>query len=63
MKKKLFLIAFTLFSALLFAQPVDPEGDPDEAVPITGIEWLLAGGCAFGLKKIIDNRRKLKGDG
>ncbi|MGK7390742.1 MAG: hypothetical protein ACNS60_10330 [Candidatus Cyclobacteriaceae bacterium M2_1C_046] len=38
--------------------PGDPGGDPDDPIPITGIEWLIAAGGLFGAKKIYDNRRK-----
>ncbi len=40
----------------VFAQP----GDPDEPVPITGIEILLGIGGALGAKRIIDSRRNKK---
>jgi hypothetical protein len=63
MKKALLLLVFSMSCVLLSAQPdetppPDPfNGDPDNAVPITGLEWLLAGGVVLGLKKIIDTRK------
>jgi hypothetical protein len=53
MKKTLLVLIFSFaFAGFISAQPVDPDTDPDLAVPITGLEWLLAGGCALGLRKI-----------
>jgi hypothetical protein len=57
--RKLILI-FSIFfvsSLTLLAQPGNPPGDPDQPVPITGIEWLIAGGCAIGLKKFLSSKR------
>lgn len=39
-----------------FAQPGDPNEDPD--VPITGIEILLMAGGALGIKKLIQHKKK-----
>ena len=49
------MIALTLLSADVYAQPGDPSGDPD--VPITGIELLLVAGGALGIKKLINTRK------
>ncbi|MGM0582049.1 MAG: PID-CTERM protein-sorting domain-containing protein [Bacteroidota bacterium] len=35
--------------------PNDPGDNP---VPITGIEYLIAAGAAFGAKKIYDKKKK-----
>jgi hypothetical protein len=43
-------------TTLAMAQPGEP-GDPDEPVPITGIEILLAAGGLLGAKKIYDNKK------
>ncbi|MGD1957794.1 MAG: hypothetical protein ACFB2Y_03015 [Fulvivirga sp.] len=61
-------IWFRLFLPILFvailvttasiAQPGDPGGDPDNPVPIGGLELLLIGGAALGAKKIISSRKK-----
>lgn len=40
------------------AQPGDPGPDPDNPVPITGIEYLIAAGAAFGAKKLYDKKKK-----
>jgi hypothetical protein len=60
MRFKKALVVLVLFFAgtvQTFAQPGDPETDPDNAVPITGIEWLIAGGCALGLKKLLSSKK------
>jgi len=38
-------------------QPQNPSGDPD-AVPITGIEYLLIGGGAYGVSRLLKNKKK-----
>lgn len=38
-------------------QPHNPSGDPD-AVPITGIEYLLIGGGAYGVSRLLKNKKK-----
>jgi hypothetical protein len=57
--KKALIVFAILFAATfqLFAQPGDPQTDPDNAVPITGLEWLLAGGAALGVKKLLSSRK------
>ena len=52
--QKIFLTVIVLFSALaVFAQPAPP------ATPIDGgLSLLLAGGAAFGIKKIYDKRKE-----
>lgn len=57
--RKLFLVLSIVFISSLTssAQPGNPEEDPDQPVPITGIEWLIAGGCAIGLKKFLSSKR------
>jgi len=54
---KIFRIAIVLItvSSPAFSQP--GGGDPPPA-PITGIEWLLLAGGAFGAKKIYNNFKK-----
>ena len=39
-------------------QPQNPQTDPDNPVPITGIEYLLIGGGAYGVSRILKNRNK-----
>jgi hypothetical protein len=57
--RKLFLVLSIVFISSLtaWAQPGNPDEDPDQPVPITGIEWLIAGGCAIGLKKFLSSKR------
>jgi len=55
--KLFFLVSFLLVSIVGYAQPGDPGGDPDNPVPITGIEYLIAAGAAFGAKKLYDKRK------
>ncbi len=57
--KKALVVLVLLFAGTVqtFAQPGDPEEDPDNAVPITGIEWLIAGGCALGLRKLLSGKK------
>jgi len=43
----------------VFGQPGNGT-DPDQ-VPITGIEYLLGGGVAYGIRSLIKGRKK-KGD-
>jgi hypothetical protein len=52
------LVIFFVGSFTLSAQPGNPQTtDPDAAVPITGIEWLIAGGCVLGLKRFLGGRK------
>jgi len=52
-----FIALFFLVGYVTMAQP-NPGGDPDEAVPITGIEILLLAGGAFGFRKLIKSKKK-----
>lgn len=41
--------------------PLDPDGDPDDTVPIDGgASVLIAAGVAYGLKKVYDKRNENK---
>jgi hypothetical protein len=54
----LVILTLILFSCLRgFAQPGDPQSDPDSAVPIPGLLYLIAGGVMLGVGKIIRNRK------
>jgi len=56
-----FAVMFCFTSLTLFGQPGNPTTDPDAgAVPITGIEWLIAGGCALGLRKLLGFKKLSK---
>lgn len=54
------LIINILTTYQLFSQP-GPGGPPkdpgDNRVPITGIEYLIAAGAAFGAKKLYDKKK------
>lgn len=47
------IVTFLLLTAVftLQAQPADPQGNPD-IVPITGLEYLLIGGGAYGIYRL-----------
>lgn len=38
------------------SQPENPGDNPD-AVPITGLEYLLIGGSVYGVSKFLKNRK------
>lgn len=57
MKTRALICFFLFLSVVVWAQPGDPGGDPDQ-VPISGIEFLLAVGAAFGIKRFINKRNK-----
>ncbi|SMG37494.1 hypothetical protein SAMN05661096_02456 [Marivirga sericea] len=56
------LLTLTVFLIIggfsLNAQPGPPGPPEDNPVPITGIEYLIAAGAAFGAKKIYDKKKK-----
>lgn len=43
--------------SVVLGQPGDPGGDPDNPIPITGIEILIAAGAFFGIKYLRDKRK------
>jgi hypothetical protein len=45
------------FTIIANCQPGDPNGGNPPGVPITGLEVLLAGGAALGVRKLIQNRK------
>jgi hypothetical protein len=50
-------VGLFLCQTVVFGQPGDPGGgDPD--VPITGIEYLLGGGIAYGIRSLLKSRKK-----
>lgn len=57
--KYIFFLLIFCCTSLAMAQPGEP-GDPDEPVPITGIEILLAAGGFLGAKKIYDSKKNNK---
>lgn len=57
----LVMLFFISLGFVGFAQPTDPGGDPfdpTDPVPITGVEWLLIAGGAYGVKRLYDKRSK-----
>lgn len=38
--------------------PDDPGGDPDNPVPIGGLEILLIGGAILGVRKVISSKKR-----
>tara|TARA_R110002012_G_scaffold321471_2_gene549437 strand:- start:83349 stop:83555 length:207 start_codon:yes stop_codon:yes gene_type:complete len=62
MKNILKLLTFGILLILsingLSAQPGPPDPPDDNPVPITGIEYLIAAGAAFGAKKLYDKKKK-----
>ncbi len=68
MKKIPFLFIFTFFTLVgivdVQAQPggggPGGGGDPNDPVPITGVEWLLIAGAGFGAKKLYDKKQQKK---
>jgi hypothetical protein len=50
---------FIIGLSTLSAQPgPPPPADQDNPVPITGIEYLIAAGAAFGAKKLYDKKKQ-----
>jgi hypothetical protein len=49
-----------VISGVANAQPGDPGGGGNPTVPITGIEYLLAGGAAMGIRNFLQRRKKSK---
>jgi hypothetical protein len=52
-----FILSAGFFSVNGQPIPGDP-GEQDNPVPITGIEYLIAAGAAFGAKKLYDKKKK-----
>ncbi len=57
MKKRTLLLIITFSSIVTFAQPQNPQVDPDRPVPIEGLGYLIAGGALLGMLKIIKHNR------
>ncbi|MEQ8476353.1 hypothetical protein [Fulvivirga sp.] len=54
MIRRAFIIFILIgFSNIVKSQPGDPGGDPDNPVPIGGIELLLIAGGALGVKRLM----------
>lgn len=62
MKVRLFCITIILLTSIVVrAQPNNPPQNPDP-VPITGIEYLLIGGGAYGVYRFSKKRSKKDND-
>ena len=46
------LLSCVVFLSNAQPNPPDPNGDPD-AVPITGLEYLLIGGGVYGVSRLL----------
>ena len=58
MRLVLLSIKLILFTSIVgFAQPNLPPPDPDR-VPISGIEYLLVGGGAYGIYRVSKKKKK-----
>lgn len=56
-RRLVFLAILSLSYGQLSAQPaINPEEDPDR-VPITGLEYLLIGGGAYGASRLLRRRK------
>lgn len=56
-RRLVLLSILSLASLYVQAQPAkNPEDDPD-AVPITGLEYLLIGGGAYGVSRLIKRKK------
>ena len=59
--RQIALTLFLCFGLTIFGlcqpQPQDPQSDPD--VPITGLEYLLIGGGAYGVSRLLKLRKNM----
>jgi hypothetical protein len=53
------IFAFLICSIVVVAQPGPPPPDPGAPVPISGIEWLLAGGAAYGFSRFFGRKKEV----
>jgi hypothetical protein len=53
-------VVLLTWQTVVFGQPGNPP-DPDNPVPITGLEYLLGGGILYGIRSLLKARKK-KGD-
>lgn len=54
----LLALSFVMASTLLLAQPGDPGGNPDNPVPLGGLEILIGGGLILGVRSLLKRRNK-----
>jgi hypothetical protein len=56
---RLFLVLSLIFVVYaLQAQPGDPGGNPDNPVPLGGLELLIGGGLLLGIRSLLSRRKK-----
>ena len=61
MKKRFLLSILMMINVFVgFSQPGNPGGNPDNPVPITGIEILIAIGSLFGASRFLKGKNKSK---
>jgi len=52
------LVFLAFFPGVSYSQPGGGGPNTPQAVPITGLEYLLIGGGAYGVSRLLKNRRK-----
>ena len=65
-KRLVIVVAFCILNTFAHAQPPpapatqpqNPQGDPDNPVPITGIEYLILAGSAYGVYRYSNRKNK-----
>jgi hypothetical protein len=50
-------VVLSLWQTVAFGQPGDPP-NPDNPIPITGLEYLLGGGILYGIRSLLKARKK-----
>lgn len=50
------LVFLLMISIQVLAQPGDPGGNP--TVPITGIEFLVASGALYGIRRLLGKKNQ-----
>jgi hypothetical protein len=50
------IVVLSFWQTAVFGQPGDPP-NPDDPVPITGLEYLIGGGILYGIRSLIKARK------
>lgn len=53
------IVVLSLWQTAVFGQPGDPP-NPDDPVPITGLEYLIGGGILYGIRSLLKARKKIE---
>ncbi len=53
-----FIILLCSVTTVGLSQPQNPQGDPDNPVPITGVEYLILAGGAYGVHRFSKRKNK-----